>query len=185
MQCSSFLGLFFLFIRHAVTEWTVTSDRMQCTGINRIIHINNISRISRKEAWFLFPCGLQFCGYSMFYRLHYSFVSVFPQVLLGLDNAHHDDGESNHHSCGNNLLLRADYHHLAGLQRGFGHHLPGGLGHELQNGDRQWGELRDHPRSQSHQDELPEELVRRGLPFLHSSGLYIFDSGERLWLRGI
>lgn len=102
------------------------------------------------------------------------------QVLLGLDNAHHDDGESNHHSCGNNLLLRADYHHLAGLQRGLRHHLPGGPGHELQDGDRQRGELRDHPRPQSHQDELPEELVCRGLPLLHSGGLYLFNSGERL-----
>lgn len=108
-----------------------------------------------------------------------SLVCFAPQVLLGLDNAHHDDGESNHHSCGNNLLLRADYHHLAGLQRGLGHHLPGGPGHELQDRDRQRGELRNHSRSQGHQDELPEELVRCGLPFLHSSGLYLFNSGER------
>lgn len=113
------------------------------------------------------------------------FMCVVLQVLLGLDNAHHDDGESNHHSCGNNLLLRPEHHHLAGLQRGLGHHLPGGPGHELQDGDRQRGELRDHPRPQSHQDELPEELVCCGLPLLHSSGLYLFNSGERLWLRGI
>lgn len=117
--------------------------------------------------------------------LHYWLWCVSLQVLLGLDNAHHDDGESNHHSCGNNLLLRADYHHLAGLQCGLWHHLPGGPGHELQDGDRQRGELWDHPRPQSHQDELPEELVCCGLPLLHPSGLYLFNSGERLWLGGI
>lgn len=137
---------------------------------------------------FWYQCCLKWLHlkeYSKLSFLHLWLACVILQVLLGLDNAHHDDGESNHHSCGNNLLLRADYHHLAGLQCGFGHHLPGGPGHELQNRDCQWGELWDHPRSQGYKDELPEKLVRCGLPLLHSGGLYLFNSGKRLWLWSI
>lgn len=168
----------------SITTYLYINKKQQCTYAKCIP--NSILCLQ----WLL-NCKVAKCYSLPFYwafcvsLLPYWFVCVASQVLLGLDNAHHDDGESNHHSCGNNLLLRADYHHLAGLQCGLGHHLHGGPGHELQNGDRQWGELWNHPWPQGHQDELSEELVRCGLPFLHPSGLYLFNSGERLWFGGI
>lgn len=111
--------------------------------------------------------------------------SSSAQVLLGLHHADVHGRQPDHHPGWHHLLQRRDDNTLDHLQRGLGHLLPHGPGAQLQDGHRVRRQHRDHPGSQEDQEEVPEELVYRGLCFLHTCGLYLPHCGEGHRLGGV